>query len=98
MRPAAGPGEAASAHVARESAGQDGPGRPPPAWKATRARGADWGAFLNTRLEEVLPTRTDYLGATAIGEQRLDTKRCRHWQYQDQRGVERHDPGREPAL
>jgi hypothetical protein len=44
--PAAGPGEGAGAHVARELACQDGPGRPPPAWKATPARGADWrGVF-----------------------------------------------------
>src|SRR5262249_17751664 len=46
VRPAAGPGEGAIAHVARESGGQDRPGRPPPAWKATPARGADWGGVF----------------------------------------------------
>ena len=56
----------AGAHVATEFGGQEGPGRPHPAWKATRARGADWGAFFSTGLEEVLPARTGHLGATAV--------------------------------
>ena len=35
--------------------GQDGTGRPHPAWKVTPARGADWGAFLNTRWPNLRP-------------------------------------------
>src|SRR5262249_11643489 len=42
---AAGPGEAAGAHVAREFGGRDGPGRPPPAWRSPPPGGPIGGRF-----------------------------------------------------
>jgi hypothetical protein len=66
VRPAAGPAEVASAHVATELGGQDGPGRPPPTRGLAPHVGQFRGAFLNTGLEEVLPALTGYLGATPV--------------------------------
>jgi hypothetical protein len=60
---AAGPGEAAGAHVAREFGGQNGPGRPHPTRGLPPHAGRFGGAFLSTRPGEVLPALTGHLGA-----------------------------------
>jgi hypothetical protein len=68
VHPTAGPGEVASAHVASESGGQNSSECPQPTGGHLRRRGRFGGAFLNTRLEKILPALADYLEATAIAD------------------------------